>query len=133
MDQIQDIPYFVPFRNALQCITEVTTPLFCTSLRTELIQILINLLTFLQVLLQQVYFSSRFCFMKIGQVTPRILSKLGVHYGSDKVLPPFKNPHFYYLKLFVSEAFHYFQIKVMAQKNSDYFESYGIIFMPDRQ
>ena len=74
-----------------------------------------------------------FLFMKIGQVTPRILSKLGVHYGSDKVLPPFKNPHFYYLKLFISEAFHYFQIKVMAQKNSDYFESYGIIFMPDRQ
>ena len=27
-----DIPYFVPFRDALRSITEVTTPLFCASL-----------------------------------------------------------------------------------------------------
>ena len=38
-----DIPYFVLLGNALRSITEVTTPLFCTSLRTGLIQILINL------------------------------------------------------------------------------------------
>ena len=46
-----DIPYFVPFRNALRSTTEVTKPLFCTSLRTGLIQILINLLKYLQVVL----------------------------------------------------------------------------------
>ena len=54
-----DIPYFLPFRNALRSITEVTTPLFCTSLRTGLIKILIKLLKILQVVfIESVYFFS---------------------------------------------------------------------------
>ena len=82
----------------------MTTTLFCTSLHTGLIQILINLLKILQVVLQQVYVSSRFCFIKIGQAQPQILSKLGCITEVTKCFH-FKNPYFYYLKLLFLKLF----------------------------
>ena len=89
-----DIPYFVPFRNALQSITEVTTPLFLYLITHGIYS---NIDKFAQNLANG--FIILFLF---HENQPQIMSKLRVHNGSDKVLPPFKNTYFYYFKLFIS-------------------------------
>ena len=109
-----DIPYFVPFRNALRSITEVSTPLFSLIIHRIISNIVQFAQNFASGFIASVNFFS-FLFMKIGQAQPQILSKLGVHYGDEKVLPPFQKPLCLLLKVIYFLSFLLFTNKVMAQ------------------
>ena len=100
-----DIPYFVPFHNALRSITEHYGSDDTTFLYLITHRINSNIDQFAQIFASA--FTPNVCFFSYlfhenRSSTVQILFKLGVHYGSEEVFPPLKNPYFNYLKLFIS-------------------------------